>query len=238
MRMKKYRIVHAVVHAGIAALLYLFLGYSDHLSAFAYADYIRAAVLLVLPFLFVQSNVIADILVERVPGLSFGIRRLLSGSDFVEGDWPLVVMNADGVTPKYFGLMTITYKNGQLLIYGDDWNPDGSLAVKFRSQQSQYDARLLQYWYAQGANLNAPAMFGYTRIYFFPDQGRIERQAGEFLDKEHSSQHFFAERVNYGWFGKRLKTKEEKFAAASTFWNRIEPRFKGGAPARVDCDFV
>jgi hypothetical protein len=237
--MKNYRLVHAIVHAGIAGLLYAFLTYSERLNAFAYADYIRAAVLLVLPFLFVQSNRIADILVERVPGLSFAIRKVLTGSDFVEGDWPLVVMQADGRTPKYFGFMTITYKNGQLLIHGDDWNPDGSLAVKFRSQQSQCEGRLLQYWYAQGANLNTPAMFGYTRIYFFPDQGPVERHAGEFLDKEHSSQLFFAERLRHGWFGKRAKTKEEKFAAAKRFWEKIEPRFQGATPpTRMDCDFV
>src|SRR5688572_30800535 len=126
--MKNYRLVHAFVHAGIAGLLYAFLTYSERLNAFAYADYARAGALAVLPFLFVQSNRIGDILVEKVPGLSRALRQALTGNDFVEGDWPLVVMNDDCRTPKYFGFMTITYRDGQLLVFGDDWNPDGSLA--------------------------------------------------------------------------------------------------------------
>lgn len=236
--MKNYRVVHAFVHAGIAALLYFFISHSDLLNGLEYANYIRAAVLVVLPFLFVQSNRISDFLVEKVPIVSVAIRRFFSGQDFIEGDWPLVVIEADGVTPKYFGFMTIAYKGGQLSIFGDDWKPDGSPAVKFRSQQSQYDNRILQYWYAQGATLHAPAMFGYTRIYFFPETGRIERQAGEFLDKEHQSQRFFAKRLHYGPFKKRLTGREAKFEAAKHFWSEIQGNFRKDAPPRVDQDFV
>lgn len=236
--MKNYRVVHAFVHAGIAALLFLFLRYSDLLNGVAYADHIRAGVLVVLPFLFVQSNYISDFLIEKVPVISVAIRRLLSGKDFLEGDWPLVVMNADGVTPKYFGFMTIGYEGGQIIVFGDDWNPDGSLAVRFRSQQSQSENRLLQYWYAQGATLHAPAMFGYTRIYFFPEHGRVERHAGEFLDKEHLSQRFFAKRLHYGLFKKPLASKDAKFAAAKSFWDEIEAKFKMSAPPRIDQDFA
>ena len=235
--MKNYRVVHAFVHAGIATLLYLFLTYSDLLASYAYANYIRAAILIVLPFLFVRSNAISDMLVEKVPGVSVAIRKIFSGSDFVEGDWPLVVVDADGVTPKYFGFLTIAYRGGQLTVAGDDWNPDGSPAVKFRSQQSQYEGRILQYWYAQGATLHAPAMFGYTRIYFFPETGRVERHAGEFLDKEHLSQRFLRQadvlrRARQAAEGQRGEVRGGEGVLAGD-----RRKFRKDALPRVDQDF-
>jgi hypothetical protein len=233
-----YQSVHAFVHAAIAGLLYLFLRYVAVIDQYAYADYIRGGAILLLPFLFSHSTFIASLLIEKVPLLSVGIRSFLSGKDFVEGDWPLVVMEQDMRTPKYFGFLTITHEDGQLLVYGDDWNPDGSLAVKFRSQQSSYADRKLQYWYAQGPSMLEPTMFGYTRIYFFPERGRVERHAGEFLDKQHNSQAFYAKRIRYKFFQRRLSGKEEKFEAAKNFWAEIEPKIKDSREPRIDCDFV
>jgi hypothetical protein len=235
---QRYQIVHAFIHATIAGLIYLFLRYVAVIDQYAYADYIRGAAILVLPYLFNRSTFIANLLIEKVPLLSVGIRRLLSGKDFIEGDWPLVVMERDMRSPKYFGFLTITYEDGQLLVYGDDWNPDGTPAVKFRSQQSSYAERKLQYWYAQGATLFEPTMFGYTRIYFFPERGRIERHAGEFLDKQHTSPPFYAKRVRYKTFQRRLRTKEERFEAAKRFWMEIEPKIKEIREPRIDRDFV
>ena len=137
------------------------------------------------------------------------------------------------------GFLSITYENGQLQVAGEDWNPDGTPAVKFRSQQSSYAARKLQYWYAQGATMFEPTMFGYTRIYFFPEQGPIKRHAGEFLDKEHTSPPFYAQRIEYGLFQRRLRTKEERFAAAGKFWAEVEPVLKSRTTdLRIDRDFL
>lgn len=236
--MRGYQTVHAFVHAAIAGLLYLFLRYVPVIEQSDYADYIRGGAILLLPFLFSRSTFIANLLIEKMPLVSISIRRLLSGNDFIEGDWPLVVMEQDMRTPKYFGFLTITYEDGQLLVYGDDWNPDGSHAVKFRSQQSSYADRILQYWYAQGPSVHKPTMFGYTRIYFFPERGRIERHAGEFLDKQHNSQAFYAKRIRYKLSQSRLSGKEEKFEAAKRFWEEIEPKIKDSREPRIDCDFV
>jgi hypothetical protein len=235
---RRYQVIYAIVHAGIAGLLYLFLRYVAVIDQYAYADYIRGAALLVLPFLFNRSTLIANLLIEKVPVLSVAIRRLLSGTDFIEGDWPLVVMERDMRTPKYFGFLTITYQDSQLLVYGDDWNLDGTPGVKFRSQQSTYADRKLQYWYAQGATMFEPTMFGYTRIYFFPERGRIKRHAGEFLDKQHISQPFFATRIRYKAFQRRLNDDHKKFEAAKRFWETIEPKIKDGHELRIDRDFV
>ena len=237
-KVRRYQIIHASVHAAIAGLIYLFLRFVAVIEQYAYADYIRGGAIFLLPFLFNRSAIISDAIVEKMGFLSVGIRKLLSGQDFIEGDWPLVVMEPDNRTPKYFGFLTVTYEDRQLLIYGDDWNPDGTPAVKFRSQQSKYSERKLEYWYAQGAAMHEPTMFGYTRIYFFPERGRIERHAGEFLDKEHKSPPFFAQRIRYGLFQRRLRTKEEKLEAARRLWANIEPKFQAVPGPRIDRDFV
>ena len=236
--MQRYQIVHAFVHTCIAGLLYLFVRNVPALQQSAYADYIKGGALMLLPFLFNRSAFIANFLIEKVPIVSAAIRRLLSGSDFIEGDWPLAVMQADGRSLKYLGFLSITYENGQLVVDGEDWNPDGTPAVKFRSQQASYAGRKLQYWYAQGATMFEPTMFGYTRIYFFPEHGPIKRQAGEFLDKEHTSPPFYAERIAYKMFQRRLATKEDRFAAAQKFWKAIEPTIKTKADLRIDRDFL
>lgn len=236
--MKRYNAVHAVVHGAIAGLLYLFLRYVAVIDKFEYADYIRAGALLLLPFLFNRSTFIAEMLIEKIPGVSTAIRKMLSGNDFVEGDWPLVVMSEDRRTPRYLGFLTIKYEQGQLLVSGDDWLPDGTHAVSFRSQQSQYAERKLQYWYAQGSTLHAPDMFGYTRIYFFPDRGPIGRLAGEFLDKQHFSPPFYATRMRYRPMQRRLATSEQKLAAARALWAEIEPRVEAMASRRIEQDFA
>jgi hypothetical protein len=237
-KVQRYQIVPAFVHATIAGLLYLFLRYVAVIDQYAFADYIRAGAVFLLPFLFNRSAFIANLLIEKVPLLSVGIRRLLSGSDFIEGDWPLVVMEEGQPIPKYFGFLTIAYEGGQLVVYGDDWNPDGSHAVKFRSQQSSYDNRKLQYWYAQGATMYEPTMFGYTRIYFFPERGRIERHAGEFLDKQHTSPPFYAQRLRYRPWQRHLAADAEKFAAAKRLWAEIEPSITATQERRIDRDFI
>lgn len=236
--MQRYQIVNAFVHAAIAGLLYLFLRFVAEIDKYDHADYIRGAAILVLPFLFNQSGFIATLLIEKVPVLSVRIRRLLSGKDFIEGDWPLVVMNEDKRTLKYLGFLTIAYEGGQLVVFGNDWHPDGRPAVTFRSQQSKFEGRLLQYWYAQGATEFEKTQFGYTRIHFFPGQGRVERHAGEFLDKEHTSPPFFAKRLHYRQFQRRLQTDADKIAAAKAFWADLEPRLLAMPEVRIDRDFA
>jgi hypothetical protein len=82
-----------------------------------------------------------------------------------------------------------------------------------------------------------PTMFGYARIYFFPERGPVERHAGKFLDKEHTSPPFYAKRIHYRIFRRRLITNAEKFEAAKRFWSEIEPKIKDMRNPKVDRDF-
>jgi len=242
---RRYQIVHAFVHATIAGLLYLFLRYVAVIDQHPFADYIRGAAILLLPFLFNRSAFIANFLIEKVPFLSVGIRKLLSGKDFIEGDWPLVVIDRETRTPTYFGFLTITYEGGQLLVHGKDWGVDGlskvdgSPPIEFQSEQSLYEDRKLRYHYIQGTTLHKPTMEGYTKIFFFPGRGPIERHAGEFIDKQNNiSPPFYAKRLCYGLFGRRLRTKEEKIEAAKCVWEGIASRIKNMRELDISSDFV
>lgn len=234
---QNYQIVSACVHACIAGLLYLFVRHVTEIRQYEHAAYIQAGAILVLPFLFNQSGFIARVLTESIPVFSGQLRKVLSGSNFIEGDWPLVVVDPQTREPIYYGFLTITYQKGQLVVHGDDWKPDGTHAVRFRSQQSSYENRKLQYWYAQGATLHSPTMFGYTRIYFYPEVGTIDRHAGEFLDKQHTSPPFFARRMRYRAFQRRLKTTDEKIAAARTLWAEIGPSLHAMPALNIETDF-
>jgi hypothetical protein len=81
-------------------------------------------------------------------------------------------------------------------------------------------------------------MFGYSRIYFFPERGRIERHAGEFLDKQHTSPPFYARRVRYRPWQRHLVTDAAKFAAAKRLWSEIEPSITAMKEQRKDRDFI
>lgn len=224
--MQSYRSILTGLHGLVAGLFGLAVSQQDLFAAFSpeYGRYLFVGALLGLFFLFRYANVLSDILIEKIPGLSRMLRRALSGENFVEGDWPLVVLGRDAATQaptlSYLGFLTISYQGGQLKVSGRDWNPDGTHAHDFESQQSRLDGNLLQYWYHQGEDAR---MRGYTEMYFFPKDGEFERHAGEFLDKQHNAARFYARRLRYGRGGvKRPRTEKERLAAAQAFWTSIK----------------
>jgi hypothetical protein len=222
--MQRYQIVYSLIHAGIAALLVMFVRNIDVLARLFQelshsAEYGQWAVLALVPVLatlFKFSDEFAIVLIEKVPLVSFLLRRVLAGEDFIEGDWPLVVVNERTGELIYLGFLTISHERGELRVDGVDWRPDGAVAHAFHSEQSRYSRRLLQYWYGQGVNNQ---MRGYTEIYFFPRRGRPKRHAGEFLDKQHAAVRFYALRVP-----SRRRSVDEKIAEAREVWAKLEPK--------------
>lgn len=222
--MPRYQIVYSLIHAGIAALLVLFVRNIDALARTFQdlshsAEYSQWAVLALVPVLatlFKFSDDLAIVLIEKIPLVSPLLRRVLAGEDFIEGDWPLVVVNDRTGELVYLGFLTISHERGELRVDGVDWRPDGAMAHAFHSAQSRYSQRLLQYWYVQGANNQ---MRGYTEIYFFPRRGRPERHAGEFLDKQHASVRFYALRAR-----RKARTVDDKIAEARKVWAKLEPK--------------
>ena len=239
--MHYFRGIHSAVHAGIAGLCWWVLQHLDQLQA-AIADYRHYAVPLVLAglaLLFRTSDALSNVIVEKIPLCSRALRRLLSGTEFIEGDWPLVVIDMEKQLPLYFGFLRIGFKNGQPYIRGDDWKIDGEHAHAFHSVQSLYQNHTLQYWYKQGQSLHEPDMRGYTEIFFFPEHVRAERHAGKFLDPRHTNDiRFYAKRQRYRPFERRLATSERKIAEARKLWKELEPRLGVLQDRQVSADFI
>ncbi len=243
--MSRFQSIHYLVHSAVAFLCYLALTQLDAVDRFIAETpiikqypFLTLSVIPVIAVLLQQSDRLARLIIGGIPILSPLLRRTLQGSDHIEGHWPLVVVDADTRKLVFHGFLSISYKDSQLYVCGNDWNPDGTHALWFHSVQSRFRDRLLQYWYEQGRNRTKPIMRGYTEIYFFPEEGTIHRHAGEFLDKEHHFR-FYAERRRFGRFADRLpETDAERIAAAEELWRRLEPQLPRLLQQAVSKDWV
>ncbi len=228
--MHKFQSIHYLVHSAVAGICYVALIQLEAFDRFIaqwplIRDYplLQLSVIPVIALLLQQSDRLARLIIGGIPVFSPALRRLLSGSDFIEGHWPLVVVDARTSELVFYGFLSIRYRNSQLYVSGNDWAPEGIHALWFHSVQSRFQDGLLQYWYEQGENRTKPTMRGYTEIYFFPeDGGRFERHAGEFLDKVNNYR-FYAERRRFGWRDAAPSRDEDRIAAAKDLWARIEP---------------
>ena len=242
--MPSFRIVHSAVHACVAGLCWWVFQNMDQLKD-AIADYRHLAIpalLAGLALLFRTSDSLSNFIIEKIPGVSKALRRVLSGRGFIEGDWPLVVvdMEPEGKSEPallYLGFLSIDFKKGQPFVHGDDWTVKGNLAHHFESMQSRYQDGLLQYWYEQGESQFTPDMRGYTEIYFFPKGDHAKRHAGTFLDTQHPHVRFYAHRRPYGWFERRITTTEQKLEAAGKLWSTLEPKLLKLKDRKISVDF-
>ena len=226
-----YKYFHSLILAGIAALCYRVLLISPDLAQNPdYGRYVWPAVVGVLWLLFSQSHTISRLILETMPWL----RRLLAGREFIEGDWPLVVVDVPTGELVYCGFLTIGYKGGYLTVSGNDWRPSGEHALAFKSMQSYYSEGTLHYWYKQGAG---GQQRGYTFIEFFPRDAIAQRHTGAFHDKAHLDVRFYARKLKYGRFERRLKTMEQRRQAALGFGATIMPRMPDLLKAAVDVDW-
>jgi hypothetical protein len=238
--MHYFRSVHSAVHAAIAALCWWTFQNMEWLQSIfeAYRHLAIPVVLGGLALLFRTSDALSNIILGKIPLLSALLRRLLSGRHFVEGDWPLAVVDMDNRQLLYFGFLRIDFQGGQIHVEGDDWNVDGTHAHAFRSVQSLYKDHTLQYWYEQGASLHRPDMRGYTEIYFFPVNALAERHAGKFLDPKHTSDiRFYAEKQPYRLMSVRAPTKDQKLEAARKFWGELQPKISHLQTRDISADF-
>lgn len=220
--MHRYQIIHSLIHAAIAALLLLFFkNFNDLSTTFQgflsreSSQWLLLALVPALAWLFKVSDNLARFLIEKVPALSPLLRRTLAGKDFIEGDWPLVVVNAKTGALVYLGYLTISHVDSQPYVKGMDWYPDGRPVFEFHSEQSRYSDGRLQYWYVQGEN---DSMRGFTEIYFFPRNSRVQRHAGEFLDKQNIDMRFYAFRLK-----PKKRNEQQKIEEAKKVWAALEP---------------
>jgi hypothetical protein len=236
--MQHYRLVRSLVNALIASICTFFAMHGDIFSKVSeacfqsgvYDKYFALATLPVLTFLFQNSDFLVAIVLERIPVVSYRLRRLFAGTDFIEGDWPLVVVDAETLELKYYGYMSIAYESGQLRVFGADWNPDLSHAHDFTSKQSRYADGRVQYWYEQGEN---GTMRGYTEIFFFPRKTLAQRLSGEFLDCNHQHR-FYARRINEAPIE---PSEQTRIAAAKKVWESVQPNLKSIVGRAISVDW-
>ncbi len=251
--MQQFNLVRNVVHSSVAGICLVLLQSSDTLvqTAVTYfsklvpfaAEHARVAaaglLATVLLFLFKYSDQLAHVLIESIPVFSPALRRLLSRRNDIEGDWPLIVVDTSTKQVLYEGFLNVDFKNGELYVSGADWRPNGELAFRFRSIRSTFDKGVLRYFYEQGIDLTKPEMHGYAEIYFFPDDARAKRHAGEFLDKKNQSpMRFYAKRLKGGIFSKRIREADKRKAAAKAFRAEMEPRLPELLQQRFEVDWA
>jgi hypothetical protein len=71
------------------------------------------------------------------------VRRLLLRSDDIEGVWIDRVRQGDTLLNGAF--LSIKYKNGEFIVTGDEWAPDGKHIHKFWSEYSKYENNTLRF---------------------------------------------------------------------------------------------
>lgn len=214
---RTFRPFHALLLGVFASAFYrLFLTLPDLVQhAKEYGAFAVPAIGLGLGLLFSRAEWVTTTLLRMR-----WLRRLLALSADIEGDWPLIVVDGKTGQMRYYGFMTIGYKDGYLDVHGDDWHPNDVHAVDFQSQQSQYKDGLLHYWYVQGEDGHQR---GYTYIHFFPKKAVATRHTGVFIDKFHPDVRFYARKQAYGWFERRPQTQEEKRQVARAFADLLRP---------------
>lgn len=212
-----YKAFYALILTGIGLLCKELLDLSPQLAKHPqFGPYVHAAIVIGMGFLFYQSRNITSAVLAGLPLL----RRLLARGDFIEGDWPLVVIDCRDGSLKYMGLLTVSYRGGYLVVSGQDWNPDGTHALTFKSMQTYYSEGTLHYWYMQGAG---GLTRGYTFIEFFPREKVATHLTGVFHDKEHPDVRFYGRKLKYRWFEARKTKLESRRACAKAFADEIMP---------------
>jgi hypothetical protein len=194
------------------------------------AQYLPAAVALILWVLFYFSRPISDKLLEWMPL----VRRFLAGRRHIEGDWPLVVVDCASGNLKYYGFLNIGFENGQYTVSGHDWHPDGRHALNFGSVQSYQSHPTLHYWYQQGER---GLQRGYTFIEFFPRDRVPRRHTGVFHDPQHHDVRFYARKLRYKWYQSRLRDMEPRRLAAKAFADEVMPSMPKMIDTSVDVDW-
>lgn len=227
----RFRVFHSLVLAIIGTIAYKALLLSpDWARDPDYGVYVVPAVVGILWALFSSSRGISDFLLSRLAP----VRRMLAGRSHIEGDWPLVVVDCRTGILFYYGFLNISFQEGQYVVSGHDWYPDGSHALNFHSVQTYPSHPTLHYWYRQG---EGGRQRGYTFIEFFPTDEVPKRHTGVFHDKEHPDVRFYARRIEYKRGQRRIKGMEPRRQAAAAFAAELEPRLPQLIKTAVDTDW-
>jgi hypothetical protein len=147
---------------------------------FKKVDLANLAVLgtLVVAFAGVQ---VVDALAELAISKQRWLRRILAGSDDIEGDWVnIVVSSADPTRIKYAEYCRIRYETSGYKFNGDTWNASNRKWVgEFTTSGTNYSGRNLEYYYRTGINL----VGGYGSVVFSPSDSMPTEHLCRYIDE-------------------------------------------------------
>jgi hypothetical protein len=109
------------------------------------------------------------------------LRRLVSGKDDIEGDWVnIVVAINEPELVKAVEYCRIRYVDGRFALLGDQWTVDGRWVQDFRSADSRYANRELEFYYKTGLN----RVGGYCVVRFSPADAVPSDYIARYIDEE------------------------------------------------------
>ena len=162
-----FRGVHSAIHAAVGALTWWVLAHWEQLQGYiaSYKTLALPAMLAALALLFRMSNPLAAIVIEKIPLFSRLLRKVLTGKDFIEGDWPLVVVDMQRGEPLYFGFLSIDFRDGQLYVHGDDWHTPAPNLMFVRLRTSATNLRLVDRAVAAWTAAKVPVVITFMAYY-------------------------------------------------------------------------
>ena len=184
----------------------------------------------------VQSQHIhRHLLIEKVPLL----RSASAGScpaGFHRGGLAARRDGARHANPKYFGFLTITHEEGQLLVYGDDWNPeDPGSQISLARRATQIASFSIGTRRAPAcSSQRCSATHAFTS---FRSEAGSNVTPGNFSTSSTTARRFMPSASGPDFSGP-IRGNEAKFEAAKRFWEEIEPKIKDSREPRIDRDFV
>lgn len=99
-----------------------------------------------------------------------GLRKLLLGNHFLEGDWlQKIAPISSKEKPLQYHIVHISYEKGYYMITGDSFNSIGRHIATFQSHLSKYGNHVLEYPFTVTTKeVNDPNVFGISRLSFSP----------------------------------------------------------------------
>jgi hypothetical protein len=133
----------------IASILATFL--MDYLSGRFESKSISIIIMLaIVSIIIVSINYLAENIMEKSPL----VRKLVLGSDYIEGYWYDITYDSNNILPSHGVIMLISYKDGTYVVNGTSYNGDGKRIATFRSDNSIYKDKTLYIKYESFTDYN------------------------------------------------------------------------------------
>jgi hypothetical protein len=141
-RLENFKSAYKLVVASLSPIISVFV--IDYLNSFLPSRSVSAAIMLIIV---VSVIIVATFLMERLVDSSYLLRRIISGSDFVEGFWYDISREATSNRAAQGAVLFIHYEDGEVKVSGISFDDQGNKIASFSSISATYVRRTLYYQY-------------------------------------------------------------------------------------------